>query len=246
MMAEDEMADLESDQASTDLEETFNRAAKYLQTLVSELDSGQLLAFYGLYKQATVGPCDIPRPNWYQMQAKQKWEAWKNLGDMSCETAMANYIQGIARINPIWDAEEVKGDEASKWIVFSKLSSGNVELNDEDKTFLDWIKEGNEAKVRELLSGEPALANTPDEEGMHPIHWAADRGYLEILDHLIKSGANINSRDQYGQTALHYVVSCDHVDAVKYLVSIGAQSNIADNDGVTPKEIANEQIAALL
>ncbi|XP_011157255.1 acyl-CoA-binding domain-containing protein 6-like [Solenopsis invicta] len=237
-------SDFESE-SLTDLEETFNRAAKYLQTLVSELDSGQLLAFYGLYKQATVGPCDTPRPNWYQVQAKQKWEAWKNLGDMDRETAMTNYIQGIARINPAWDAEEMKA-ESSQWIVFSKLSYDNVELNDEDKTFLDWIKEGNAAKVREFLSSEPALVDKPDEEGMHPIHWAADRGYLEILDYLIKSGANVNSRDQYGQTALHYVVSCDHVDAVKYLLSIGAQSNITDNDGVTPKEIANEQIAALL
>lgn len=240
--------DLESDLDSsvTDLEETFNRATKYLQTLVSELDSGQLLTFYGLYKQATVGPCDIPRPNWYQIQAKHKWEAWKNLGDMSCETAMENYIHALAIINPSWDEEEAKAENSQKWIVFSKLSYGSVELNDEDKTFLDWIKEGNEAKVREFLSGEPALVNKPDEEGMHPIHWAADRGYLEILDYLIKSGANVNSRDQYGQTALHYVVSCDHVDAVKYLLSIGAQSNIADNDGMTPKEIANEQIAALL
>ncbi|KAL0116568.1 hypothetical protein PUN28_009903 [Cardiocondyla obscurior] len=239
------MAESDLDCDVTDLEETFNRAATYLQTLVSELESDQLLTFYGLYKQATVGPCDIPKPSWYQMQAKHKWEAWKDLGDMSRETAMTNYIHGIARINPLWDEEAVK-DESSKWIVFSKFSNGNVDLNDEDKTFLDWIKEGNEAKVREFLSDDPALVNKPDEEGMHPIHWAADRGYLEILDHLIKNGANVNSRDQYGQTALHYVVSCDHVDAVKYLLSIGAESNIADNDGMTPKEIANEQIAVLL
>ncbi|XP_018399693.1 PREDICTED: acyl-CoA-binding domain-containing protein 6-like [Cyphomyrmex costatus] len=236
-------SDLESEPL-TDLEETFDRASKYLQTLVSELDSGQLLGFYGLYKQATVGPCDIPKPNWYQIQAKHKWEAWKNLGDMSREIAMTNYIHGIEKINPSWDEEEAKAG-SQKWIVFSKLSYGSAELNDEDKTFLDWIKEGNETKVREFLSSEPALVNKPDEEGMHPIHWAADRGYLGILDYLIKSGANVNSRDQYGQTALHYVVSCDHVDAVKYLLSIGAQSNITDNDGMTPKEIANEQIAAL-
>lgn len=242
------MAESDFDSESlTDLEETFNRASNCLQTLMSELESDELLAFYGLYKQATVGPCDIPRPKWYQVQAKHKWEAWKNLGDMSRETAMANYIQGIRRLDPTWDQEHVKA-ESQKWTVFSKMSNGNgeEELNDEDKTFLDWIKEGNEAKVREFLSNEPALVNKPDEEGMHPIHWAADRGYLGILEYLIKNGANMNSRDQSGQTPLHYVVSCDHVDAVEYLVSIGAQTNVADNDGVTPKEIANEQIAALL
>jgi len=179
------------------------------------------------------------------MQAKYKWEAWKNLGDMSCETAMTNYIHGVARINPTWDEDEAKA-ETPRWIVFSKPSNGSVELNDEDKTFLDWVKEGNEEKVAEFMSDDLALVNKPDEEGMHPIHWAADRGHLGVLNFLIKSGADVNSRDQYGQTALHYVVSCDHVDAVDYLLSVGAQPNIADNDGVTPKEIANEQIAALL
>jgi acyl-CoA-binding protein len=236
-MAENDFTDV------TDLEETFSRAAKYLQTLVSELDSGQLLAFYGLYKQATVGSCDIPRPNWYQVQAKHKWEAWKNLGDMSRETAMADYIHAIAKINPSWE-EEAKTD-TSAWISVSKLSITDAELRDVDKTFLDWVKEGNDAKVREILSGKPTLVNTPDYDGLLPIHWAADRNHVRVMEQLIANGANVNSQDEDGQTPLHYAACCGHTEAVKYLLSIGAQY-ITDNDGVTPKDIADEQVVALL
>lgn len=233
-----------SDLSITDLEESFNRAAKYLQTLVSELDSGQLLGFYGLYKQATVGPCDIPRPNWYQVQAKHKWEAWKNLGDMTREAAMANYVHAIAKINPSWEEEE-RADSPG-WTSVSKLSNTDTELRDTDKTFLDWVKEGNEAKVREILNGEPMFVNMQDEDGLLPIHWAADRGHVKIVEYLIGSGANVNSQDRDGQTPLHYAASCGHTEAVKCLLSSGAQT-IADNDGMTPKDVADdEHLAALL
>jgi acyl-CoA-binding protein len=233
----------ESDLALTDLEETFDKAAKYLQTMVSELDSAQLLGFYGLYKQATVGPCDVSRPNWYQVQAKHKWEAWKNLGDMSRETAMANYIHAIARINPSWESEA--RIDSSGWTSVSKLSNTDVELGDADKTFLDWVKEGNETRVCEILSGEPTLVSTLDMDGLLPIHWAADRGHVDVIARLIGNGADVNSQDRDGQTPLHYAASCGHAETVKYLLSLGAQS-IADNDGMTPKDIADEQLVTLL
>lgn len=239
-----------SDLSITDLEESFNRATKYLQMLVSELDSGQLLGFYGLYKQATVGPCDIPRPNWYQVQAKHKWEAWKNLGDMNRETAMANYIHAIAKINPSWEEEAKAGwtstAESTGWTSVSKLSNMDTELRDTDKTFFDWVKEGNEAKVREILNGEPMIVDMLDQDGLVPIHWAADRGHVKIVEYLIESGANVNSQDRDGQTPLHYAASCGHTEAVKCLLSSGAQI-IADDNGKTPKDVADdEHLAALL
>ena len=42
-----------------------------------------LLFFYGRYKQATVGPCDAPKPSFYQMKEKSKWNAWNELGNKS-------------------------------------------------------------------------------------------------------------------------------------------------------------------
>lgn len=202
------------------LEETFNKAASYLQTLASELSSNELLRFYALYKQATVGPCKIPKPNWYQVQAGQKWEAWKNLNDMSCDAAMNNYIQELTNINPTW--EEDAKSEPHSWVTISRLIKMEEEISDIDKTFLDWIKEGHEQKVQELLDKEPSLINLMDTDGLLPIHWAADRGNLKIVELLIKKGANVNSQDGDGQTPLHYAASCGYLDIVRYLFSIGA------------------------
>ncbi|CAK9803441.1 Acyl-CoA-binding domain-containing protein 6 [Anthophora quadrimaculata] len=225
------------------LEKTFNKAAHHLQLLASELNSTELLKFYALYKQATIGPCNISKPSWYQMQARQKWEAWKNLNDMSCDDAMNNYIQELTKLNPNW--EEDAKTESNSWVAISRLINMEEEISDTDKTFLDWIKEGHEEKVQELLDKEPKHANLIDPEGLLPIHWAADRGHLRIIEQLVKKGTDINSQDKDGQTPLHYAASCGHLDVVKYLLSIGAQT-IEDNNGMTPKDIADKHLKGIL
>lgn len=226
-----------------DAEKKFNKAAHHLQSLASELNSTELLKFYALYKQATVGPCNVSKPNWYQMQARQKWEAWKSLNDMSCDDAMNNYVQELTILNPNW--EEDAQSESSSWVAISRLINMEEEISDTDKTFLDWVKEGQEEKVGELLEEEPTLANLTDEEGLLPVHWAADRGHLRIIEQLIKKGTDVNSQDEDGQTPLHYAASCGHLDVVKYLLSVGARF-IKDNNGMTPKDVADEHLRGIL
>lgn len=226
-----------------DLEETFDRAAKHLQTLTAELSSKELLQFYGLYKQATIGPCDTPKPNWYQTQAKYKWDAWKSLGDMSRNIAMDSYVRLLTEISPSWE-EEAK-TESHGWVAISRFLNTDTELSDTEKTFLDWVKEGNDQKVQEILIKNPEYVGALDETKLLPIHWAADRGHVAVMACLVKYGTDINTQDPDGQTPLHYAASCGHYEAVKYLLSIGAQS-IEDNDGMTPKDIADEQIISIL
>ena len=235
------MADSETCEKS-DLESKFNRAASYLQTLVSELDTGQLLGFYGLYKQATAGKCDTPRPNWYQTQAKHKWDAWKSLGDMPSEIAMENYIRAVSKIDPTWEENSTVGTKS--WVAVSTLANTDEELRDADKTLLDWVKEGDDDKVIQALMTNSSGINDTDDNGMLPIHWAADRGRVKIIKCLIEAGVDLNAQDLNGQTALHYAASCSHVEAAKYLLSIGAQC-LEDNDGMTPKDVADQSLVAL-
>ncbi|VBB17698.1 Acyl-CoA-binding protein [Yasminevirus sp. GU-2018] len=51
------------------------------------------LKFYGLYKQATEGPCNTSRPWAIQVVECAKWDAWNALGKMSKETAMLKYCE---------------------------------------------------------------------------------------------------------------------------------------------------------
>lgn len=49
------------------------------------------LKFYGLYKQATIGKCNVGAPWAFQVVECAKWNAWNSLGNMSKETAMLKY-----------------------------------------------------------------------------------------------------------------------------------------------------------
>ncbi|XP_075159459.1 acyl-CoA-binding protein-like [Haematobia irritans] len=50
------------------------------------------LEFYGLYKQATVGDCNIPEPGTFELKAKAKWNAWNSHKGMSQDAAKAAYV----------------------------------------------------------------------------------------------------------------------------------------------------------
>lgn len=41
-------------------------------------------------------------------------------------------------------------------------------------------------------------------QGMSLLHWACDRGRLDVVQLLVKKGAEVNQQDQDLQTPLHY------------------------------------------
>uniref|UniRef100_A0A665UMI7 ACB domain-containing protein n=1 Tax=Echeneis naucrates TaxID=173247 RepID=A0A665UMI7_ECHNA len=63
-----------------------------------------MLMFYSYYKQATTGPCNIPRPSgFWDTRGKAKWDAWSSLGNMTREEAMKNYVEDIQLVNLFMD-----------------------------------------------------------------------------------------------------------------------------------------------
>ncbi|MBN3312036.1 ACBD4 protein, partial [Atractosteus spatula] len=57
-----------------------------------------MLRLYGLYKQATCGPCRLPRPGFWDPVGRYKWDSWKRLGNTSHSAAMTAYIDEIKRV----------------------------------------------------------------------------------------------------------------------------------------------------
>ena len=72
----------------TDIKEQFEKAASFLRGIAGKLDSQDLLYFYARFKQANEGPCNIPKPGFFSFEGKQKWSAWKELGDLDRLSAM--------------------------------------------------------------------------------------------------------------------------------------------------------------
>ena len=118
-------------------------------------------------------------------------------------------------------------------------------LEDEEKTLVDWIKEDNIPKFRELaskwtVSEVDSVVNFRDENGLGLIHWAADRGSKDIVKLLLDiKDLDVNQKDNDGQTALHYASSCGHLDVVQTLLNCPKiDRNIRDNDNMLPEDVA--------
>jgi len=82
----------------------FNRAVEYITTNpASDKVTPQLqLTFYSLFKQATVGPNRTPAPSRVRMVDRLKWQAWKDLKNLSSEKAMIRYLNRLKEEDPEW------------------------------------------------------------------------------------------------------------------------------------------------
>ncbi|KAI9015127.1 acyl CoA binding protein-domain-containing protein [Gaertneriomyces semiglobifer] len=82
------------------MEQRFLQAVSLIQAVPKEPIPGvkppsdkKKVELYGLYKQATVGPCDTQRPGWFDVAGRYKWDAWSKLGKLSKEQAMQSYVE---------------------------------------------------------------------------------------------------------------------------------------------------------
>ncbi|XP_037051924.1 acyl-CoA-binding domain-containing protein 6 [Bradysia coprophila] len=230
----------------SEIEPKFDRAATYLQSIVSELDQKTLLSFYGLYKQATVGPCNTPKPGIFNLQAKAKWNAWNELSNTPKDVAMGRYVDDMEQLRPNWDANN-KSRSKDQWVSVSTFQMDGDDLVElAEKSHFDFVKEGDLENLSKCQSIGSNL-NTLDEDGLGLIHWAADRGNTSILQFLLNSGIDINMVDSDGQTALHYASSCGHLECVQLLLKFGADRTIKDNQSQCCLDVAeNTSVADLL
>jgi len=229
-----------------EIEKKFGRAATHLQTIASELDPKTLLSFYGLYKQATVGKCNTPKPGIFNLQAKAKWNAWNDLNDMAMDVAMSRYVDEMNNLQSGWDDHNKKGTK-EQWVSVSTFQmEGDDDIEVKDKSHFDYVKEGDFDKLKKVQDLAHHL-NVVDTDGLGLIHWAADRGNVDILKFLLNSGADVDLLDPDGQTALHYASSCGHLDCVTLLIKFGADRTIKDKEMQTCVDVAeNSTIAELL
>ncbi|XP_018422997.1 PREDICTED: acyl-CoA-binding domain-containing protein 5 isoform X2 [Nanorana parkeri] len=80
----------------------FEAAVSVIQSLPKngsfQPSNEMMLKFYSFYKQATQGPCNIPRPAFWDPVGRYKWDAWNSLGDMTKEDAMVAYVDEMKKI----------------------------------------------------------------------------------------------------------------------------------------------------
>ena len=233
------------------MEQEFQEAVKRVNSSTVKVSDQVKLSFYSLYKQATVGKCNVPRPSFFDFVGKLKWDAWNKLGDMSKEDAMRKYIEttdaNIPNDKPKQETNTNANEKtnagtkaapdapkAMSWAVFSK-PQGAPE-GGEEKDVWDYAANGETEKVLEILQKEGATVDILGEENRTPFMIAVDRGHVALAEALIERGAEVNHRDSDGLTALHYACLCENPEMIRMLLKKGADESAVDNDGSKPKD----------
>ena len=97
------------------------------------------------------------------------------------------------------------------------------------------IRLHNTEQVSEAIKehGEAAVTSRM-EMGVTPLHLAAALNEPDIIDILLKNGADIDAKTDGGFTPLHWAAGKDAVDAAEELIKYQADINAATPQGITP------------
>ncbi|CAA7398442.1 unnamed protein product [Spirodela intermedia] len=69
---------------------------------ISRFPNDVALLLYGLYQQATVGPCNVPKPRAWNAVEHGKWTSWDGLGNLASTEAMRLFVKILEEEDPAW------------------------------------------------------------------------------------------------------------------------------------------------
>ncbi|KAK3008537.1 hypothetical protein RJ639_013276 [Escallonia herrerae] len=242
---------------STELDEVFSAATAFVAATAADKAANKVstdvqLQLYGLYKIATEGPCGSPQPSALKMTARAKWQAWQKLGAMPPEDAMLKYIEIVTELYPSWiDGSTIKRKGGNDSDISTSDNRGP--MGPVFSTYVYEEESGNELKMDAIhaFAREGDVENLikcvesgvsvdlKDSEGRTPLHWAVDRGHLNITEMLVNKNADVNAKDNDGQTPLHYAAVCERESIAEFLVKHNADAHIEDNDGNSSHDLCD-------
>ncbi|KAL2098566.1 hypothetical protein ACEWY4_005046 [Coilia grayii] len=85
--------------------------------------------------------------------------------------------------------------------------------------------------------------NMLDKNNMNPAHFAAEGGYLKVLQLLSAYSADFNAVAVDGNTPLHLAATGGFADCCRFLAQRGANPKLKNQDGLAPKQMAKEKAA---
>ena len=87
-----------------------------------------------------------------------------------------------------------------------------------------------------------ANINQQDKFGRSPLHVAAAVDYADMLQFLVKNGADINiATEGEGQMPIHYAAKNDACKSLKMLLGYGADINSRDSKDRTPLQVREKK-----
>ena len=119
------------------------------------------------------------------------------------------------------------------------LHESKHEIKYEEKTILHWAANFGQTSVIEYICRFVEDKNPSDIWGVTPLHLAAENGYLDIVQFLMKFLSNDRNPKSYGCTSvLDMAARSGHLEVFKYLMTFANYDNLKAIKGNFLKELA--------
>jgi ankyrin repeat protein len=93
---------------------------------------------------------------------------------------------------------------------------------------------GDAAGVAAELAKDPDEVNLPEDDGLTPLHLAAENCHTNVVILLLEKGAKLNVTDDHKATPLHLAAQEGCTNVVAVLLAHGAKVNARDDQNRTP------------
>ncbi|XP_038626262.1 enoyl-CoA delta isomerase 2 isoform X1 [Tachyglossus aculeatus] len=110
-------------------QEDFEKAKDQVKLLKKDPGSEVKLKLYALFKQATEGSCNTPKPGMLDFVNKAKWDAWHALGSLPKENARQNYVDLVTSLvssEAPHQAKQPSGGEHQQYETLKVTSEDNI------------------------------------------------------------------------------------------------------------------------
>ncbi|XP_050087585.1 ankyrin-3-like isoform X5 [Anopheles aquasalis] len=152
--------------------------------------------------------------------------------------------QGQAQIQPSTSSEKLNNivNGGGGAALASDKSRSNNKQNDTNTAFLRAARAGDLPKLIEYLeTGQVTDINTCNANGLNALHLAAKDGHYDIVNELLKRGANVDNATKKGNTALHIASLAGQKDIIHLLLQYNASVNVQSQNGFTPLYMAAQE-----
>ncbi|KNA05308.1 hypothetical protein SOVF_191650 [Spinacia oleracea] len=181
--------------------ERFYAAASYVgfagspdssasNAVVSKFNNEAALLLYALYKQATVGPCNIRKPSSWSPIELSKWKSWSGLGNMAPAEAMRLFVKILEEEDPGWYS---RADVESDAVV-------DVQMNHNSKSE-EIVENGNAYPETKTVSSENgAVVESQDKDVV-----SEGLGSISVYDQWVEppvSGQRPKPRYEHGAAVI--------------------------------------------
>ncbi|EDQ86049.1 uncharacterized protein MONBRDRAFT_34000 [Monosiga brevicollis MX1] len=201
------------------------------------LDNDAKLALYGLYKQGSEGPCNMPKPGIFDFAGRAKWAAWQELGSLDQAVAQAQYVAlvnqhlGLAHVADAAAGESSSGSESESESAASDSDGCDVEDETVQKSNNEDDKGATSLGAVQSTLLPPESGRLPADMSLHEL--AADGQLPELQARWAASDLDIDVRDEDGMTMLHWATDHGQTAVGIWLIEHGANVNLPDAEGTT-------------